>query len=54
MVKHFHFHNTNVGSERHFDEALQSYQCNHIKQNNGERCKKRCLIGLRKCWIHLQ
>jgi hypothetical protein len=53
MVKYFHFHNTNIGSERHLDKSLKSFQCNHMKQN-GQRCMKRCLIGLRKCWIHLQ
>jgi hypothetical protein len=53
MVKYFHFHNTNIGSGRHLDKPLKSFQCNHMKQN-GQRCMKRCLIGLRKCWIHLQ
>jgi hypothetical protein len=53
MVKYFHFHNSRIGSERHVDRQLISSQCDYTKEN-GQICRKRCLIGLTKCWIHLQ
>ena len=49
MVKYFHFHD----GENHFDEALVSSRCKHINNITNHRCRKRCLIGLDKCWIHL-
>lgn len=49
MVKYFHFHNIRTGEN--FDGELKSEQCQH--HINGVQCKKRCLIGLSICWIHL-
>lgn len=53
MVKYFHFYNTNPGQERHFDEQLKSEQCIYRLSPN-RRCRKRCLMGLQMCWMHLQ
>lgn len=53
MVKYFHFRSTNEGDERSLDCKLISERCDHIMQS-GNRCRKRCLIGLTKCWIHLE
>lgn len=49
MVKYFHFHNLRSGE--HFDHELKSEQCEHRIGN--VQCRKRCLIGLSICWIHL-
>lgn len=49
MVKYFHYH---VLGEDPFDDKLISKRCNHFSANE-VRCKKRCMIGLGKCWIHL-
>ena len=49
MVKYFHFHN--LRSLANFDGELKSEQCQHII--NDVQCRKRCLIGLSICWIHL-
>ena len=48
MVKYFHHHTVN----HHFDAPLISSQCEHRNEDN-VRCRKRCLIGLYKCYIHL-
>lgn len=53
MVKYFHYYNTNPGQERHLDRLLESERCIHMMTAN-RRCRKRCLMGLQMCWIHLQ
>jgi hypothetical protein len=50
MVKHFHFHDLETNYQ--FDEPLDSEQCVFVR--DGVRCRKRCLIGLDLCWIHLR
>jgi SET domain-containing protein len=52
MVKYFHFH-ASQGDLRRVDEPLISEQCSVIRPN-GVRCRKRCLIGIHYCWIHLR
>ena len=50
MVKYFHFHDLETNYQ--FDEPLVSEQCVFVR--GGVRCRKRCLIGLDLCWIHLR
>ena len=50
MVKHFHFHD--LQTNRKFDRPLVGARC--VFSRDGVRCKKRCLIGLDLCWIHLR
>ena len=49
MVKYFHFHTNN----HNYDVPLVSCRCSHINNITHHHCKKRCLIGVSKCWIHL-
>ena len=49
MGKYFHFRS----DDHSYDVPLVSVRCNHIDSNTNHHCKKRCLIGLSKCWIHL-
>jgi hypothetical protein len=54
MVKYFHFHYTDAGGRlRKFDKTLKSMRCIHRIPGTG-RCLKRCLIGLKECWMHLE
>ena len=48
MPKYFHFHSpTNT-----FNAPLKSHQCGFIKANQ-ERCKRRVVIGLPMCPVHV-
>lgn len=49
MMKYFHFHN--LRTSENFDGELKSEQCQHLI--NDVQCRKRCLIGLSICWLHL-
>ena len=49
MVKYFHFRS----QDHSYDVPLVSVRCNHINSDTNHHCRKRCLIGLSKCWIHL-
>ena len=50
MVKHFHFRDLETNYQ--FDEPLDSEQFVFVR--DGVRCRKRRLIGLDLCWIHLR
>lgn len=49
MVQYFHLHD--VRRNHHIDLKLKSQRCRHRKNDN-TLCKKRCLIGVDKCWMH--
>lgn len=49
MVKYFHFHT----NDHTYDVPLISSRCTHVNNQTNHHCKKRCLIGVSKCWIHL-
>ena len=49
MVKYFHFH----ANDHTCDVPLISSRCTHVNNHTNHHCKKRCLIGGSKCWIHL-
>lgn len=48
MVNYFHFRSNN----HVFTKKLESVQCTG-QTKSGAECRKRCLIGTSKCWIHL-
>jgi len=52
MPKKF-IYKDNENDEVIFEGYLESRRCEEIGKNN-LRCKKRCIIGVPYCWIHLQ
>ena len=52
MPKKF-IYKDNENDEVIFEGLLQSRRCEEKGKNN-HRCKKRCIIGVPYCWIHLQ
>jgi hypothetical protein len=51
MPKYFHFHIDSEEVVHHFDQPLETIQCQYIKENK-EQCKNRVCIGQPYCWIH--
>lgn len=52
MPKYFHFHVAN-DDRIHFDGMLASERCGH-RHANGDICKKRTIMSLDRCWIHVR
>ena len=54
MVKYFHYRVRDPSSNKimSFDGKLKSDQCTELTAR-GQRCTKRCQMGLSFCWIHL-
>lgn len=52
MPKKF-IYKDNENDEVIFEGLLESRRCEEKGKNN-HRCKKRCIIGVPYCWIHLQ